>query len=260
MTVASKPLSGLRVLVPRGGTWGELVSRALRESGASPVISPIVDFANTSEETKLKDALRQLENGDFDWMTATSATVVNVLAYHGAVIHPRTHVAVVGEATEAAFIEAGYEVARTTEDPNNTAEGLLETWSEINEGRALKVLTLRSNVAKPVLTGGLIDKGHEVTQVVAFRTVGVPASVHTSEDVKSGWINALLVASPMIAREVAHQFADRPVDTLIACVGARTREEAISIGLYDERVETQPRVRALIDAVESVIEYSDTLD
>lgn len=260
MTVASKPLSGLRVLVPRGGTWGELVSRALREYGASPVISPLVDFANTIEETKLIDALGQLEDGAFDWMTATSATVVNVLAYHDTVIHPRTHVAVVGEATEAAFIAAGYVVALTPEDSNNTAEGLLEAWPETSDGSTLKVLTLRSNVAKPVLTGGLIDRGHEVTQVVAFRTVGVSASVHTSEDVESGWINALLVASPTIAREVASQFAERPADTLIACIGARAREEAIAIGLYDERVEDEPQVRALIDAVESVIEYSDTLD
>lgn len=260
MTVAKQPLSGLRVLVPRGGTWGELVSHALRERGAIPVISPLVDFAGTSEEAKLVAALKQLEEGTFDWLTATTSTIVGVLAHHGAVIHPRTKLAVVGEATEAAFIKAGYEVARTPSAEKNTAEGLLETWPEINSGEKLKVLTLRSNVAKPVLTAGLIDRGHDVTQVVAFRTVGVPSSVHTHEDVASGHINALLVASPIIAQEVHTQFADRPKDTIVACVGAAAREEAARIGLCASDCHEHPIARELIRTVESVIEYSDMLD
>lgn len=260
MTVAKKPLSGLRVLVPRGGTWGEIVSHAIREQGAIPVISPLVDFASSSEEAKLVTALKGLEEGAFDWLTATTSTIVGVLAHHGVVIHPRTKLAVVGEATEAAFIKAGYEVARTPSDDKNTAEGLLETWSEVNTDEQLKILTLRSNVAKPVLTAGLIDRGHDVTQVVSFRTVGVPASVHTLEDVTSGHINALLVASPMIAHEIHEQFADRPSSTIIACVGDAAREEAAKIGLCDPDCATRPLVRDLVEAVEAVIEYSDTLD
>lgn len=258
MTANAKPLDGLRVLVPRGGTWGELVSRALRESGANPVISPLVDFAGTSEEEILKDALHRLEQGHFDWITATSATVVNVLEHHGAIIPPSTRVAAVGEATEAAFIEAGYEVALTPHETNNTAEGLLDVWPESSTKN--KILTLRSNVAKPVLTTGLIDRGYEVTQVVAFRTVGVPSSVHTKEDVESGHINALLVASPMIAREVHSQFSHRPRNTIIACVGKSTREEAYSIGLCRDSVADGPLVQEIIQVVETVIEYSDTLD
>lgn len=260
MTAENKPLAGLRVLVPRGGAWGELVSRALREKGATPVVSPLVDFAYTSEEDRLIDALKRLEAGEFDWMTATSGTVVSVLAHHGVVIHKRTQVALVGEATVASFIEAGYEVSRTPDESNNTTAGLLEVWPEIDTGEVLKVLTLRSNVAKPVLTDGLIERGHDVTQVAAFRTVGVPASVHTAEDVHSGRINALLVASPMIAREVSAQFGDRPKDTLIACVGDRAREEAEAAGLCASPGASDPRVEALIKAVESVIDQSDMLD
>lgn len=260
MSEAKPSLAGLRVLVPRGGTWGEIVSHALRDEGAIPVISPLVDFAGTSEETKLIAALERLADGAFDWLTATSATIVSVLAHHEAVIHPNTKLAVVGEATEAAFIAEGYEVTRTPGGEKNTAEGLLETWPEVNSGEKLRVLTLRSNVAKPVLTAGLIDRGHDVTQVVAFRTVGVPSSVHTLEDVASGHINALLVASPMIAHEVMAQFGGRPESTLIACVGRAAREEAARIGLADAQSQAHPAVRDLVTAVEAVIEYSDTLD
>lgn len=258
MVAGFESLEGLRVLVPRGGTWGELVSRALREKGANPVISPLIDFAKTSDEDALISAITRLEGGYFDWITATSATVVNVLAHHGAVIHPRTRVAAAGEATEAAFIEAGYEVALTPTGLDTTVNGLLQQWPDSEAPQ--RILTLRSNVAKPVLTAGLIDRGHDVTQVVAFRTVGVPSSVHTREDVESGRINVLLVASPMIAREVKAQFADRPADTIVACVGQSTCEEALAIGLCQTAAHEESQVRAIVETVESVIEYSDTLD
>lgn len=261
MSLESKPLTGLRVLVPRGGTWGDLVATALRERGANTVIAPMVDFAHTAEEDRLVEALRRLEDGYYDWMTATSATVVDVLAHHEVKIHKRTQVAVVGEATEQAFIEAGYQVSRTPDEANNTAEGLLQVWPEINEGSVLKVLTLRSDVAKPVLTSGLIDRGHDVTQVVAFRTIGVPVSAHIREDVASGRINALLVASARIGREVAAQFPDLPESTIVACVGPHTHEEAVAAGLKHSPSHTDSAAkRALIETVESAIDQSDMLD
>lgn len=260
MTKATPSLSGLRVLVPRGGTWGELVSRALRDEGANPVIAPLVDFASSGEEAKLGEALQRLEAGEFDWITATNPTVVNVLKHHNTVIPAHTQLAVVGEATEAAFKAEGYEVSRRPEGAPNTAEGLLQTWPEIADDEKLRVLTLRSNVAKPVVTAGLIDRGHQVTQVVAFRTVGVPASVHTMEDIESGHINAVLVASPQIANEVHTQFRKRPVETLIACVGPNTREEAKRLGICDSISSHSIQIDAIVRTVESVIDYSDTLD
>lgn len=261
MSAETKPLSGLRVLVPRGGAWGDLVANALREQGANTVIAPLVDFAHTSEEDRLIESLEKLEAGYYDWITATSATVVDVLAHHKAKIHERTLVAVVGEATERAFIDAGYQVSRTPTDEDNSTEGLLEVWPEINTGEVLKVLTLRSDVAKPVLTSGLIERGHDVTQVVAFRTIGVPVSTHVREDVESGRINALLVASATIGREVASQFASIPEDTIVACVGPRTHKEATAAGLKHNPHHGDSVVkRALLETVESAIDQSDMLD
>lgn len=261
MTADAKALKGLRVLVPRGGTWGELVAKALRERGANPVIAPLVDFAHTSEEDKLVEKLKLLEAGHYQWMTATSATVVDVLEHHHTVIPAETEVALVGEATKRAFEAAGYRVKRTPTEGEQTTEALLKEWPEIDAGEVLRVLTLRSDVAKPVLTAGLISRGHDVTQVVAFRTVGVPASVHTLEDVQSGRINALIVASAQIAREVGRQFPELPEDTIVACVGPHTHEEAVAAGLRHNPDHHDSAVkRALIETVESAIDQSDMLD
>lgn len=263
MSTEAKPLSGLRVLVPRGGTWGDLVSKALREQGAHTVIAPLVDFAHTSEEDKLVDALKELEAGRFDWMTATSSTVADVLAHHNAVIPPETKVAIVGEATAVAFRDAGYHITRTPSRENST-HALLEEWSEIDTDEKLRVLTLRSDVAIPVLTQGLMSRGHDVTQVLAFRTVGVPASVHIREDIESGRINALLVASAKIAEQVAAQFPDLSESTIVACAGVNTLEAAAALGLPSEADDPAHPLyaskRALIETVESVIDQSDMLD
>ncbi len=262
MTAPDKALSGLRVLVPRGGSWGEIVAQALRSAGATPVMGPLVDFAQTSEEDLLVEALRRLKAGEYDWMTATTATVVDVLAHHQAVIPPSTHVATVGEATAAAFRAAGYQVSRAAAYSNYTPAGLLDVWPEIDEGRHLKVLTLRSDQAKPVLTEALIKRGHDVTQVVSFRTVGVQASIPVREDVESGRINALLISSPRVAREVAKQFPNLPKTTIIACIGPHTHEEAVAAGLphsVDHETDSEQK-RALIELIESTVDYGEMQD
>ena len=257
----TKPLTGLRVLVPRGGTWGDLVAGSLRAQGANAVISPIVDFAHTAEQERLEQALKQLEAAAYDWLTATSATVADVLVHHQAVVPEKTKIAAVGEATIAALTAAGYTVSQRPNADDNTTHGLLEVWPEINSGEVLKVLTLRSDVAHPVLTSGLIDRGHDVTQVVAYRTIGVPAPAHIREDVESGRINALLVASPRIGREVAAQFTHIPEDTIVCCVGPYTHAEAVAAGVkHNPSHHNTPEKIALINAVESVIDQSDMLD
>lgn len=260
MSDQAKPLGGLRVLIPRGGIWGDLVAHALRERGAQTVIAPLVDFAHTSEEEKLIEALKGLEAGDFDWMTATSATVADVLKHHNAVFNERTKVAIVGEATAVAFREAGYPVTITPEDENNSTHQLLKEWKEIDEGNVLRVLTLRSDVATPVLTEGLMSRGHDVTQVLAFRTIGVPASVHIREDIDSGRINVILVASAKIAEEVHKQFPTFPENTLVVCVGVNTLAAAAELGLFDSEDGRDAERRAIAEAVESAIDQSDMLD
>lgn len=260
MSDQSKPLSGLRVLVPRGGIWGDLVAQSLREQGAQIVIAPLVDFAHTSEEEKLVEALKDLEAGEFDWMTATSSTVADVLKHHNAVFHDRTKVAIVGEATAVAFREAGYPVTLTPHEDENSTHQLLKEWPEITSGDKLRVLTLRSDVATPVLTTALISGGHNVTQVLAFRTIGVPASVHILEDIGSGRINAILVASAKIAEQVRAQFPELPSDTLVVCVGDNTVAAAAELGLAGGGEGREAETQAIVDAVEAAIDHSDMLD
>ena len=76
----AKPLAGWRVLVPRGGPWGDAVAAALRARGASPVVAPMINFATADDQPALEAALAKLSAGEFVWLTVTSATTVDVMS------------------------------------------------------------------------------------------------------------------------------------------------------------------------------------
>jgi uroporphyrinogen-III synthase len=244
---SAKPLAGWRVLVPRGGPWGDGVAASLRREGAVPVIAPLINFAPTNDQATLEEALRDLARGAFDWLTLTSATTVDVLYAYRATIPATTKVAAVGETTAAALTAVGYRVDLVPER-DNSAAGMAEQLIGL-EPNARDILALRSEIAKPVLTRMLSEAGHRVRSVVAYRTVGVPVTDRIAEDVRNGRINAILVTSGSVADQVHAQFPDIPATTLIAAIGPRTAKDARRTGLSVDVIAERQTVDALIDAV-----------
>ncbi len=242
-----RPLRGWRVLVPRGGPWGDQVAAMLRSRGATPVIAPLVNFAPTTEVAELDAALADLAAGSFDWITLTSATTVDVLYAYRAQIPAHTRVAAVGETTAAALSAVGYRVDLVP-DEDDSAAGLARQIIDL-ETDPRRVLTLRSEVAKPVLTRMLVEAGHDVRSVVAYRTVGVPVADRVANDVVSGRINAILVTSGSVAEQVSAQFPQLPASTLVAAIGPRTARDARKLGLSVDVVATETSVESLIAAI-----------
>jgi uroporphyrinogen-III synthase len=245
----AKPLAGWRVLVPRGGPWGDAVAAALRARGASPVVAPMINFAPADDQPALEAALAKLAAGEFDWLTVTSATTVDVLSSYGAVIPETTKVAAVGETTAAALVAAGYH-ADIVPSEDNSARGLLEEWTAATNGAGpLRVLALRSAIAKQVLSVGLARIGHHVEAVVAYRTVGVPVTQKVVDDVRAGKVDAILVTSGSVAEQVQAQLGPIPERTLIAAIGPQTQKDASKVGLRVDVVAEERSAESLIDAV-----------
>lgn len=242
-----KPLDGWRILVPRGGPWGDGVAASLRLQGAVPVVAPLINFAATTDQAALDVALEQLAAGAYDWLTVTSATTVDVLFAHRAVVPPTTRIAAVGETTAAALQAVGYEVALVPSQ-DNSAEGMAQQMIAL-ETEPRRILALRSEIAKPVLSVLLNEAGHDVDSVVAYRTVGVPVTERIKRDVENGRINAILITSGSVAEQVREQFPEIPDDTLLAAIGPRTARDARNAGLSVSVVADRQTVDALIDAV-----------
>lgn len=242
----TRPLASLRVLVPRGGRWGDAAAARLREFGGIPVIAPMLNFASAEDPAALANALHELQDGQFDWIVLTSATTVDVLVSQGVRLPDSTRVAAVGETTAAALTLAGYRVdfAPTAD---NSARGLVKEWpaSEIH-GR---VLVPQSDVAEPTLVAGLAKLGFEAEFVTAYRTVGVPVSPEVAADVASGRIGALLITSGSVARQVSAQLSPIPDGTVIVCIGPRTAFDTRAAGLPVHAIAEERTSDALVAAL-----------
>lgn len=246
MTAHKKPLSGWRVLVPRGGKWGDGVAATLRSFGAIPVVAPMINFASADNGPALSNALHELQDGQFDWILVTSATTVDVLMGQKVVIPPTTRIAAVGETTGAALQLAGYKVDYVPES-DNSPRGLVKGWpSAAVSGR---VLIPQSDVAEPTLVSGLAELGLETHFISAYRTVGVPVADHVLADVASGRIGAVLVTSGSVARQIAAQLAPLPEATVVACIGPRTAFDARAAGLTVDVISESRSADALVDAL-----------
>jgi uroporphyrinogen-III synthase len=243
--MAAKPLGGLRVLVPRGGKWGDGIAATLRTLGATPVIAPMINFASADDGAALANALHELQDGQFDWIVITSATTVDVFVGHRVSIPSTTRIAAVGETTGAALQLAGYRVDFTPSD--NSARGLVAQWdtSEIS-GR---VLVPQSDVAEPTLVSGLDELGIDAQFVSAYRTVGVPVADAVRADVASGRIGAILVSSGSVARQIAAQLAPLPEGTVVACIGPRTAFDARAAGLTVDVIAEERSADSLVAAL-----------
>jgi uroporphyrinogen-III synthase len=246
VTSAGKPLSGWRVLVPRGGTWGDGVAAGLRGHGAVPVIAPLINFASVEDPTPLANALHELQDGQFDWLVVTSATTVDVLSSQGVRVPGSTRIAAVGETTGAALQLAGYPVDFVP-GADNSARGLVREWpaSEIR-GR---VLIPQSDIADPTLVAGLSKLGFAVEYVSAYRTVGVPLAPNVHADLVSGRIGGVLVTSGSVARQLATQLPQLPATTVVACIGPRTAFDARAAGLPVHAIAEERTADSLIEAL-----------
>ena len=247
-----RPLKGWTVLVPRGGPWGHGVAADLRARGAIPLVAPTINFASTKDSSALKSALTALAAGSFDWMSVTSATTVDVLSSHQVVVPADTRIAAVGETTAAALLAAGYRVDFVPHQ-DNSAKGLLREWTDlIGATTPQRILALRSDIAKPILTDGLRAAGHVVESVVAYRTVGVPVAESIVADVAAGRVRAILVTSGSVAEQVQRQLGPIPETTLPACIGPRTAADARAVGLRVDLVAAERSAESLIDALVTI--------
>ncbi|MCW4385850.1 uroporphyrinogen-III synthase [Salinibacterium sp. SYSU T00001] len=248
MTVSrrEKPLTGWRVLVPRGGAYGENVAAVLRSFGATAVVAPMINFSMPEDPAPLDEALERLESGHYDWLVVSSATTVDVLNIRGIQLPASTRIACVGETTLAALTLAGYE-ADLVPAPDNSPRGLLGSWPA--DSRSGRILVPQSDASDPALLSGLAELGLDVDVVTSHRVVGIPVTERVAADVASGRISAILISSGIVARHVMEQLGPLPESTVVACIGPRTAFDARAAGLTVDVISEDRTAEGLVEAL-----------
>jgi uroporphyrinogen-III synthase len=243
------PLAGWRVLIPRGGAWGEDLADRLRAVGADPVVSPLIAFEPPEDDAALATAVARLGEGAFDWLVITSATTVAALARHGIVVPPGTRVAVVGEHTARAAEAAGIPVDSVPSEAS--ARGLVEEWPGADDAR---VLLPQSQLADATLLEGLSALGASVATVTAYRTVPVAPEAGLADEVARGGFQAILVTAGSVAARIADVFPVIDPRTALVAIGPRTAGEASSAGLTMTVVASGRSGEAMVAALTTLAE------
>src|SRR5215471_14507366 len=186
-------------------TDSEELARELSDRGATPLVFPLISFADPEDFGPLDKAIDEL--AQFDWLVLTSVRAVRAVAGRaaesGRVLQPAGstwRAACVGPVTAEAARRAGFPVAHVAETHNGVA--LAE---ELGGGlTGTKVLLPRSDKASPDLPAALKRHGAEVTEIIAYRTVK-PQDVDRSAlgEVAFGKIHAILFFSPSAVKHFA---------------------------------------------------------
>ncbi len=228
---SANALKGKRVAVTRAAEQCGALAQALRERGAVPVVVPMVAFGLPDDSSVLDEAIREL--GSYDWIFLTSQNALRAvqercqfLKLDLAQAMAGVRVAAVGPATAEAAENAGLKVAyvATRHQGASLAEELA---SEI---KGKRVLLPRSDRANPEIVEKLRQRGAQVKEVVAYKTIRPDHQELSKVEamVREG-VDAILFFSPSAAHHLQEllgneNFLEFSRHSVFAAIGPVTEE------------------------------------
>ena len=189
------------MIVTRAPEQSKELVAGLKERGAEAVLLPLVHFVEPENTAELDRAIRALDT--FDWLIFTSANTVTFFlgrcralgSWPAAAV---AKIAAVGSATELALKKEGVRASLVPREFSGA--GLA---AELRGLVAKKnVLLPRSDRASEELPSLLRKAGANVTEVIAYRTVGPQSFDHgLIEAIRAGQVDAVTFFSPSAFRE-----------------------------------------------------------
>jgi uroporphyrinogen III methyltransferase/synthase len=257
----NRPLYGWKVLVPRTKEQAGAMSERLRVYGAIPCEVPTIAVEPPRTPAQMERAIKGLVDGRYAWTVFTSVNAVRAVwekfGDHGldARHFGGVKIACIGEATAEAVRAFGIQ-PELIPSSSQTSEGLLAEFAPHDEmlDPVGRVLLPRADIATETLAAGLIERGWEVDDVTAYRTVrAAPPPAEIRDAIKSGGFDAVLFTSSSTVKNLVGIAGKPHARTVVAAIGPKTAETAMEAGL---RVDVQPATAAVPDLVEALAQYA----
>jgi uroporphyrinogen III methyltransferase/synthase len=260
----TKPLFGWRVLVPRTKDQAGEMSDRLVGHGALPIEVPTIAVEPPRSPAQMERAVKGLVDGRFQWVVFTSTNAVRAVwekfnefgldarAFSG------VKIACVGQATADKVRAFGINPELVPAGEQSSL-GLLDEFPDYDEifDPVNRVLLPRADIATETLAEGLRERGWEIEDVTAYRTVrAAPPPAHTREMIKTGGFDAVCFTSSSTVRNLVGIAGKPHARTIVACIGPKTAETAAEFGL---RVDVQPETAAVGPLVEALAEHAARL-
>ncbi|MFI7603863.1 uroporphyrinogen-III synthase [Micromonospora sp. NPDC049366] len=257
----NRPLYGWKVLVPRTKEQAGVMSARLRAYGAIPCEVPTIAVEPPRTPAQMERAVKGLVDGRYAWVIFTSVNAVRAVwekfGEHGldARHFGGVKIACIGEATADAVRAFGIQ-PELIPSGEQSSEGLLAEFSPHDEvlDPVGRVLLPRADIATETLAAGLTERGWEVDDVTAYRTVrAAPPPAEIRDAIKSGGFDAVLFTSSSTVRNLVGIAGKPHARTVVAVIGPKTAETATEFGL---RVDVQPQHASVPDLVEALAAYA----
>ena len=247
-------LAGKQIVVTRAAAQALDLLKALRHSGAIPILLPLIRILPPEDFSLLDEALLSL--GGFDLTLFTSQNAVRVIRERAEVLglsfndeRPALLAAAVGEATAAEAANAGFKVVHIASRPLGIA--LMEDLRErLNRKR---VFLPRSDRANPDVVAALEKYGARVAEVVAYRTISESAQ---DRDVVSNVMNAdaVLFFSPSAVEGFGPvcgtgRLAEFAKKGIVLASGPVTLAALHARGIASAVAATEPSVARIVEAL-----------
>jgi uroporphyrinogen III methyltransferase/synthase len=253
----TKPLFGWRVLVPRTKEQAGVLSERLRAFGAVPEEVPTIAVEPPRTPQQMERAIKGLVTGRYEWIAFTSRNAVKAVRERfeeyglDARAFAGIKVAAVGEQTAGDLLAWGIK-PDLVPSGEQSAAGLLEDWPPYDAvfDPIDRVFLPRADIATENLVAGLVERGWEVDDVTAYRTVrAAPPAAPIREAIKGGGYDAVVFTSSSTVRNLVGIAGKPHTSTVIACIGPATAKTAEEHGLRVDVLAPNPSVAELATAV-----------
>lgn len=247
------PLAGRRVLVTRTREGASALVDLLHARGAEAVVVPLIATQPLASPDEIVAAAAALAAAPAPrWVAFTSATAVRLtIGAAGATSLRAVHVAAVGQETAAALTRCGVDADLVADVADQ--EGLAAALTAHGVSGAT-VWFAAAEGARPELAQKLRAAGAGVTVQSIYRSVLPDDAPRRLAVALDAGLDAVTLTSASTARNFVHALGARtlPAATVVACIGARTADEARAVGLDVTVVAREPSAAGLVAALETV--------
>jgi uroporphyrinogen III methyltransferase / synthase len=250
--------------VPRTKDQAGDMSERLRAYGAVPVEVPTIAVEPPRSPAQMDRAIKGLVTGRYGWIVFTSVNAVKAVREKFAELgldaraFAGVKVACVGEATADAVRAFGI-MPELVPSGEQSSQGLLADFPPYDDvfDPINRVLLPRADIATETLAAGLVERGWEIDDVTAYRTVrAAPPPAAVREAIKGGGFDAVCFTSSSTVRNLVGIAGKPHAKTVVAVIGPATAASAQEFGL---RVDVQPETAAVGPLVDALAEHAESL-
>jgi len=248
----TKPLFGKRVVVTRARAQASDFATALEALGAEVVQFPTIRIVDPADPEPLRAAAREADR--FDWIVFTSVNGVgrfwSALREGGRDTRALAGVSLcaIGPATGAAIEMEGAHPDLVPE--RYVAEAVVEALVRETELRGSRVLLPRAEEARSVLPESLRERGAEVVEVVAYRTVPDGAEAdEVRRRLVAGEIDLVTFTASSTVRNFVELVGTEIGSAEVASIGPITSATARELGLPVHVEAAEHTIPGLLDAI-----------